>query len=54
MHDEAFAEVQVKTAVPPFATTVGAAAKVTVGAAMMPTAATAGALLPPGPVQTSE
>jgi hypothetical protein len=54
VHDEAFTEVHVKVAAPPLTTAAGAAVKVIVGKGMMLTAVTAGALLPPTPVQISE
>jgi hypothetical protein len=53
-HDVALLEVHVNVALPPAATTAGAAVKVTTGMEMMVTVATIGAVLPPRPLQTSE
>ncbi len=54
VHAVALVELHVKLEVAPNATTVGAAANATVGTGRIVTVADAGAVVPPGPMQTIE
>jgi hypothetical protein len=54
VHAVALVELHVKLEVAPVATTVGAAANATVGTGTIVTVAVAGAVVPPGPMQTIE
>jgi hypothetical protein len=54
VHEVALVEFHVNVAAPPATTTVGAAVNVTVAAGIIVTVLTRDAVVPPGPVQTSE
>lgn len=54
VHESAFVEFHVNVELPPVATIVGVAVRVTVGAGVTVTVAVTTELVPPGPVQVNE